>query len=141
MQALVESGDHVSTLVFEVNSLVFVPLFLSEYVGSARMTSRPFPTSLYEASLGSSRSSEEATGFPAPAAFLQSYRSCIVWSNSEGHKRSFVLAEELRSCQQVLHTLLAWRDAVTSLRGAEWKWWIGTTSWILGSDGGYCVNL
>ena len=36
---------------FEVNSLVSVVLFLPGYVGSARMTSRPFPISHYEVCL------------------------------------------------------------------------------------------
>jgi hypothetical protein len=40
--ALAEPEDHVFTQVFQVNALVFVPLFLSEYVGSARMIYRPF---------------------------------------------------------------------------------------------------
>lgn len=43
------TGVPVSTQVFEVNALVFVPLFLSQYVGSSRMISRPFPVSHCEA--------------------------------------------------------------------------------------------
>jgi hypothetical protein len=44
-----EPEDPISTQVFEVNALVFVPLFLSKYVGSTQMISRPFSIGHWEA--------------------------------------------------------------------------------------------
>lgn len=69
-QDRLHAGGPISTQVFEVTALVFVPLFPYEYVGSARMISRPFPISHYEACDSTSRVSEEGSDFPAPDASL-----------------------------------------------------------------------